>query len=113
MIVEAQSKGPGRCGLYVGAENVRLFFPRNLTTVEFNLGHLKIECRLSPEFWQGNPEITDPRLCAWLESKHMHGNRPRTAIQLSMIPSGENGYRLQPVTAEISVRPQVHTIAAA
>ena len=114
MIVEAQSKGMGRCGLYIGAENVRLYFPRSLTAIEFNLDHLKIECRLSPDFWQGQPEITDPRLSAWLESKHMHGNRFRATIRLSMIPAGENGYRLQPVSAELAVvRPPVHTIAAA
>jgi hypothetical protein len=113
MIVEAKSKGPGRSGLYIGAENVRLYFPRNLSAIEFNLGHLRIECRLTPDFWQGQPEINDPRLCAWLESKLMHDNRNRDTIRLAMIPAGENSYRLQPASAEMSARPQLHASAAA
>ena len=113
MIVEAQSKGLGRCGLYVGAENVRLYFPRNLSAVELNLGHLKIECRLTPDFWQGHPEIDDPRLCAWLESKLMHDNRNRRAVQLAMTPTGENVWKLQPASAETSARPQLRASAAA
>lgn len=113
MIVEAKSKGHGRSGLYIGAENVRMYFPRSLTTIEFNLGHLRIECRLTSDFWHGRPEIDDPRLCAWLENKHMHGSNSRTSVQLAMIPIGDNAYRLQPVTAEISVRPQIRTPAAA
>jgi hypothetical protein len=114
MIVEAQSKGYDRCGLYVGAENVRLYFPRNLSTVEFNLGHLKIECRLNPDFWQGQPEIDDPRLGAWLETKLMHSSRNRSSVRLSMIPTGENAYRLQPATAEMPApRPQLQASAAA
>jgi hypothetical protein len=105
MIVEAQSRGLGRCGLYVGAENVRLYFPRSLSAIEFNLGHLKIECKLNPDFWQGQPEINDPRLGAWLDAKTMHENRHRSAVRLSMIPTGENAYRLQPATAEMSAVP--------
>jgi hypothetical protein len=113
MIVEVQSKGLGRSGLYVGAENVRLYFPRSLSAVEFNLGHLKIECRLTPDFWQGHPEIEDPRLCAWLETKLMHENRYRSAVRMSMIPTGDNAYKLQPASAEISARPQLQATAAA
>ena len=105
MIVEAKSKGPGRSGLYIGAENVRLYFPRSLATIEFNLGHLKIECKLRPDFWQDCPEIDDPRLCAWLESRLMHDNRSRAAVPLAMVPTGDdNAFRLQPASAEISGR---------
>ncbi|HEX8813185.1 MAG TPA: hypothetical protein VF742_14450 [Terracidiphilus sp.] len=115
MIVEAQSKGHGHCGLYIGAENARLYFPQNLSAVEINLGHLRIECRLPSDFWQGHAEIIDPRLCAWLENKHMHTNRNRGPVLLAMIPTGENTFKLQPLTAEMSVRPQQHhhTSAAA
>ncbi len=113
MIVEAQSKGPGLCGLYVGAENVRRYFPRSLTSIELHLDHLKIQCELSPEFWQGKPEIHDIRLCAWLESKHMHSNRGRSTVALSMIPTGESAFRLQRASAELVVRPQLETTAAA
>lgn len=114
MIVEAQSKGRGRCNLHIGAENVRQYFPRNLTTIELQLGHLKIQCELGPEFWQDQPEIRDPRLCAWLETKHMHGNRGRGPVLLAMIPTGENGFRFAPATADIQqARPRLETSAAA
>ncbi len=116
MIVEAKSKGLGRCGLYVGDENVRLYFPRSLSAIEFNLGHLKIECKLNPGFWQGEPEINDPRLGAWLDAKMMHESRHRTAVRLSMVPTGENAYKLQPATAEMTAmpaRPQLRATVAA
>ncbi len=114
MIVEVQSKGFNRCGLYVGAENVRRYFPRSLSAIEFNLGHLKIECKLTPDFWQGEPEINDPRLGAWLDSKIMHENRHRGAVRLSMTPTGENAYKLQPAAAEMSApRPMLTAVAAA
>ena len=113
MIVEAQSKGRGRCGLYVGAENVRRYFPRNITSIELHLGHLKIQCELKPEFWHGQPELCDSRLAAWLETKHMHGNQSRSSVLLSLIPTGENAFRLQPAMLE-AVRPAViHTTATA
>lgn len=101
MIVEAQSKGPGRCGLlYVGAENAQRFFPRDVSSIELELGHLKIQCELDPDFWQSAPEIRDPRLCAWIETKHMHGNNSRRAVMLSMIPAGEHAFRLQSASME-------------
>jgi hypothetical protein len=115
MMVEAQSKGRGRCGLHIGAENVRRYFPRNISTVELQLEHLKIQCELGPEFWNGDPEIRDTRLCAWIESKHMHGNRSRSSVMLALIPTGENAWRLVPASAEMSVRSQTstQTVAAA
>lgn len=115
MMVEAQSKGRGRCGLHIGAENVRRYFPKEISSIELQLGHLKIQCELGPEFWQGEPEIRDTRLCAWLESKHMHGNKSRSSVMLSLVPTGDNAYRLAPASAEMPVRPQAETrtIAAA
>lgn len=97
MVVKAHSKGHGHTGLHVGVNNVRRYFPRQVDFIELQLDHLRIRCGLSPEFWQGKPDIYDPRLCAWLEAKHMHGNCDRTPVTLAMIPSGENSFRLQPV----------------
>jgi len=99
MVVKAQSKGRGLSGLHVGTDNVRRYFPKNVSTIELQLDHLQIQCGLTPDFWQGRPEIYDPRLCAWLESKHMHGSRDRTPVTLAMIPAGNNSFRLQPVSA--------------
>ena len=113
MMVEAQSKGRGRCGLHIGAENVRRYFPKGVSSIELQLGHLKIQCELAPEFWQGEPEIRDTRLCAWLESRHMHGNSSRSSVRLAMVPTGENAFRLAPASAEMAVRPQIQTSAAA
>jgi hypothetical protein len=98
MVVKTRSKGLGVTGLHVGADNVRRYFPKHVAVIELQLDHLQIQCGLTPGFWQGEPEINDPRLCAWLESKHMHGKRDRAPIPLAMIPSGENSFRLQPVS---------------
>ena len=100
MVVKTQSKGRGVTGLHVGANNVRRYFPKQVSSIELQLDHFQIECGLKPDFWQGEPEIFDPRLCAWLESRHMHAKLDRTAIPLAMIPEGKNSFRLQPVRAE-------------
>jgi hypothetical protein len=109
MVVKAQSKGRGLSGLHIGIDNVRRYFPKNVSTIELHLDHLRIQCGLAPDFWRGHPEIFDPRLCAWLESKHMHGSR--TPVRLALIPEGNNSFRLQAVSrgsvgrASISSRP--------
>jgi hypothetical protein len=54
---------------------------------------------LEPGFWRDQPEIHDPRLCAWLESKNFHTGQGRTPIPLAMIPAGENSFRLQVVSS--------------
>lgn len=100
MVVEAQSKGPGISGLYVGAANVRRHFPRSVSAIELQLDHLRIECGLGPDFWQGRPEIYDSRLCAWLETRHMNKDRHRTNVRLAMIPEGGNSFRLERISIE-------------
>jgi hypothetical protein len=64
-----------------------------------HLDHLRIQCALPPGFWNGHPEIHDPRLCAWLESKNLHVGFHGRPVPLAMIPAGENAFRLQSVTA--------------
>ena len=112
MVVKAQSKGRGLSGLHVGTDNVRRYFPKDISTIELQLDHLRIQCGLAPDFWQGQPEIFDPRLCAWLESKHMHSSRNRTPVALAMIPEGKNSFRLQPVSVGAPVRARAHHTAA-
>ena len=104
MVVKTQNKGRSITGLTVGAANVRRYFPKNVAAIELQLDHLEIECGLAPNFWQGEPEIHDPRLCAWLESKNCHGQPGRPPVSLAMIPSGERSYRLQPLRAGVRVR---------
>jgi hypothetical protein len=96
MVVKTQSKGHGITGLHVGSANVRRYFPKNTHNIELQLGHLRIQCGLKPDFWQGQPEIYDPRLCAWLESKNLHSIANRT-VPLSLVPSGDNSFELQPM----------------
>ncbi len=97
MVVTTQCKGRGITGLHVGVNNVKRYFPTPVDSIELQLDHLQISCTLSPNFWQGEPEIFDPRLCAWLEAKHIQSPCGRTPVPLSMIPAGENSFRLQPV----------------
>jgi len=106
MLVKTQSRGHGVTGLRVGMENVRRYFPKGTLNIELQLGHLRIQCGLTPDFWQGQPEIYDPRLCAWLESKNLHGTANRT-VPLAMIPAGENSFQLEPM----SLSPRTHSKA--
>jgi hypothetical protein len=99
MVVKTQSKGRGVTGLNVGINNVQRYFTRGVSAIELQLDHLQIQCNLTPDFWQGQPEIYDPRLCAWLESKHLNANPGRAPIPLALIPAGKNSFRLRPVSA--------------
>jgi hypothetical protein len=94
MVVKAQYEGRRVSGLYIGVNNVRRYFSKRIAAVEFQLDHLRIECWLAPRFWEGQPEIHDPRLCEWLASKNLHELPCRTAVPLAMIPSGKNSFKL-------------------
>lgn len=97
MVVKTQSRGRGLTGLHVGATNVRRYFPKDMAVIELELDHLQIQCWLSPQFWEDSPEIHDPRLCAWLESKAFQTQPDRTPVPLDMIPSGKNSFKLKTV----------------
>jgi hypothetical protein len=96
MLVKTHSKARGITGLHVGAGNVRRYIPEGTKTIELQLGHLRIRCGLQPDFWHGRPEIYDPRLCAWLESR-LHGKADRAPVSLAMIPDGTNSFQLLPL----------------
>jgi hypothetical protein len=98
MVVKTQRKGHGLTGLNVGATNVRRYFPRETSVIELQLDHLQIQCGLDPGFWQGQPEIHDPRLNLWLESKNLNGRAGKPEAPLVMIPAGKNSFRLRPVS---------------
>jgi len=98
MFVKTQCKGREFTGVEVGADNVRRYFPKDAEVIELHLDHLLIQCGLAPTFWQGQSEIRDPRLCAWLESKNFHGRPGEAPIPLALIPSGKACFRLQPVS---------------
>ncbi len=97
MVVKTHSKGRGLTGLHVGASNVRRYFPKNISVIELQLDHLHIQCGLKPGFWDGEPEIFDPRLCAWLEAKNLRPQPTQPDVPLALIPAGDNSFRLRPV----------------
>ena len=96
MVVRTQSNGRDHFGLLVGATNARRYFPRTMSAVELELDELHIECRLPESFWDGQPEINDPRLCEWLKFKVLKEGRSRSQMELNMVQSGANTFRLQP-----------------
>jgi len=98
MVVISQYIGHRVTGLYIGADNVKRYFPQHISEIELQLDHLRIECELTAEFWQDHPEICDPRLCLWLESKRFNSRGRIAPASLSMIPSGENSFILGPAT---------------
>jgi hypothetical protein len=100
MLVKTQIKGSEIIGLLVGASNVRRYFPKRMRFVEFQLDHLQIRCPLTPEFWRGQPEIHDSRLCEWLDFKIFHHMQSRSAIRLAMTPSGDNTFTLRSTASE-------------
>src|ERR1700679_2466235 len=95
MVVTSKCIGHRVTGLYVGSSNVRRYFSKRATQIELKLDHLLIECGLSPNFWQDDPEIYDPRLCLWLESKQRH-HCANSQIAMALIPPGKTAFTLTP-----------------
>ncbi len=111
MRVTIQQRGCCVTGLNVGATNVRRYFTRQASSIELQLDHLQIECGLKPEFWEGDGEIHDPRLVAWLELKNSQGSQGKGPLLLSMIPAGKNCFRLCAICA--NQRGKIHHAPAA
>ena len=93
MIVTMQNKGHSITGLCIGNANVRRYFPSNIRAIEIEIDHLRIRCDLQGRFWHDRPEITDRRLCAWLEEKF---SWPKTSeeVVVELEGSGDR-YRLK------------------
>ena len=94
MIVTTQIRGREVTGLHVGVRNVRRYFSQQSSVIELQLDYLHIQCGLLPEFWQGQPEILDQRLCEWLDFKIFHRTLGKTPLRWAMTPSGNNTYTL-------------------
>jgi hypothetical protein len=104
MVVKTQYEGRRISGLYVGANNARRYFSKGAAEIELELDHLQIQCGLMPHFWLDQPEIHDPRLCEWLESKYLRNGQSRTPVPLAMIPSGNNSFKLACISHRRSSR---------
>lgn len=97
MLVRAQGNEREVTGLHIGNSNARRYFSKSMSAVELRLGDLRIECNLPPGFWDGQPEIHDPRLCEWLRFKVFHPFESKP-VTLAMVQSGGNVFTLQPVS---------------
>lgn len=95
MVVKTQSDGREGFGLRVSAANVRRYFPKSMGAVELQLGDLAIQCTLPPKFWEGQPEIHDPRLCEWLKFKVFRDGRMRSPIILNLVQSGAESFTVE------------------
>jgi hypothetical protein len=95
MVVKTQGKGHAYTGVSVGDNDVRRYFPQQTESIDLELDHLLIRCGLGPGFWNGHSEISDPRLCAWLEAKNFNWKPGEQPVALVMIPSGKNSFRLK------------------
>jgi|ERR1700683_840448 hypothetical protein len=104
MFVTSQCNGNRVTGLYVGASNVRRYFRRHVASIELQIDHLRIACGLTPHFWLDQPEIHDPRLCAWLESKHRDRKERRGPVLMALIPSGKNSFILSTAGLEAQMQ---------
>lgn len=100
MVVRTQESGLEVTGLRVGAANARRYFSRDQNDVELRIGDLRIQCRLSPGFWNGQPEINDPRLCDWLQYKVSLETSHRKPIALTMVQTGANSFALHPLSLQ-------------
>lgn len=109
MVVRTKENGREVIGLRVGVANVRRYFSRNQHDVELRMGDLQIQCKLSPGFWGGEPEIHDPRLCEWLQYKVSLETSHRKPIALTMVQTGANSFSLHPVALD---RRASHVVAA-
>lgn len=113
MVVKTQFNGSGVTGLHVGVRNVRRYFPKTVRVIELQLDHLQIQCGLSPEFWHGEPQIHDPRLCEWLDFKVGHRMGARKDVRLAMTPTGTNIFRLRSSSMKIEGVASVDPLTAA
>ena len=91
MIVTMLKKGRLITGLRVGISNARRHFRSK--AVDLELDHLRIRCDLPAGFWRDRPEISDPRLCTWLQNKCSRGIGPGAAPILELVRIGDS-YRL-------------------
>jgi len=105
MVVQIQRNGRSVTGLHIGSRNVRRYFPKIQQSVDLELGHLLIRCKLQPDFWLNEPQISDPRLSAWLEAKEPEGKTRCGRLQMSLVPVNGKSFRLDFAEMQASVEP--------
>jgi hypothetical protein len=98
MVVKTHKDGRDHIGLHIGTANARRYFRRHAQTIDLRLDDLEIQCTLSPDFWEGRPEIYDPRLSEWLEFKVGRRRPGGDPMLLTMVPSGSDTFVVIPRT---------------
>ena len=98
MIVKMQKKGHSITGVRIGSSNVRRFFPSGVQAIDLELDHLRIRCHLDANFWLDQPEISDPRLCAWLQDRFFCEKLPGKPVPIELVQAG-NSYRLNLISS--------------
>ena len=98
MLVKTHKNGRDHLGLHIGTANARRYFRKRTPTIDLRLDDLEIRCALSPDFWEGRPEIYDPRLSEWLEFKVGRRSPARGPMLLTMVPSGSDTFVVTPKT---------------
>jgi hypothetical protein len=77
MLVRLQNNGHSIIGIRIRNSDARRHFPANIKAVDLELDHLRIRCDLKENFWLNRPQISDPRLRLWLETKALWNNLSR------------------------------------
>ena len=95
MVVQIQRKGRSITGLNIGSGNVRRYFPKSQSSVDLQLGHLLIRCKLRADFWGEEPSISDPRLSLWLEAKSTDEKAQQARTEMSLVPAEDKSFRLE------------------
>jgi hypothetical protein len=95
MVVQIQRKGRTVTGLHIGLRNVQRYFPKGRQSVDLELGHLLIRCKLQPAFWRDEPSISDPRLNLWLASREADDKVRQERTQMSLVPMEGESFRLE------------------
>ncbi|MGD0912620.1 MAG: hypothetical protein ABR928_12035 [Terracidiphilus sp.] len=103
MVVQIKRSGRSVTGLHIGSSNVRRYFPKGRQSVDLELGHLLIRCKLQPDFWNNEPQIQDPRLSAWLEAKEPEGKTRR--MHMTLVPVAGESFRLEFTDAQAAGAP--------
>lgn len=94
MIVTIQNNGRSITGIRIESSDARRYFPMSAKSIELELDYLRIRCELQARFWFDQPEISDARLCGWLEEQLFELSLRGVPVPVEILRRG-NVYRLQ------------------
>jgi hypothetical protein len=98
MIVTMQQKGHSVTGIHIRITDARRYFYGEANAIDLELDDLRIRCDLRSS-WRKGAEISDPRLCAWLEAKFLGQKLPSSPVPVEMVRMGDR-YQLHLLPAQ-------------